>query len=400
MRYKAGLVIALLAAVNCLAIPSPGQGQIRNERDGLSGVFLDSVHKRPVWYEASTENGMLTLHLGLSAQSVTLRLGQGEFYLSSSNNSDGRFSTLSDDDREALRQLAVYLDQEIETQNSLDSSAICAIRNLSSWPADLPLSVSVDSTTKTVGEISIPMEEIQEAHRSAMNDLNLEFPGAEMGAAARKWVSLCASIGRTHTACYPTSLIPYREKCEAVLVGGTTCRGRCGTLCNGLCSGQRYTQDCHNHDRCADVNGISHQYCSFIFSSAFDDCTDAKSCTDLPGSWDLKFTWNGASSSTVVFNVFPNKSATSSDGGVGTWSVVNSKVTVTSPGGCKPIYTGTLSTNRQTVSGKMKCRIQGGDSGTWSASKTDRILPARTREQAGDLHAEPESRGSLSNPPD
>jgi hypothetical protein len=264
----------------------------------------------------------------------------------------------------------------------------------------MPLSVSVDSVMKTVGDVSVPMEEIQEARHRAMDDLGVQFPTGEAGIAVTKAItSLCSQIGKRRAACYPTSLVPYREKCEAVLLGGTTCRGRCGTTCNGLCSQQRYTQDCHSHDRCADVYGINHRYCNFIFNSAFDDCAAAPDCVDLPGVWRLNFTWAGAQPGSSALNVNSNRKFTSGDGAVGTWSATDTNAKFTISNGCKPVYTGTLTGNRLTASGSMRCTTRN-LSGTWSASKTNGILPAASSAQANGLAPASDRQGVLSGPPD
>ena len=403
MRWKLRFVVAIAAAVGCMSVPLPGLGQDRAESSlrsetSLTGVFFDPLHAQPVLYDASTENGVLTLRLDLDAQSVTLRSGQGELHVSSSNNTAAGFSTLSDEEREILRHLATYLDQELKTRSVLDTSAICMIRNLGAWPPEMPLSVSVDSVSTTVGEISVPMEEIQQARREAMNEL-LALPGSEEGLPTEAYTSLCNQIGKTRRACYPTSLKPYKEKCESVLLGGTTCRGRCGTTCSGLCSKQRYTQDCHSHDRCADVYGIAHRYCNFIFPPTFDDCTFAPSCVDLPGVWTLNYHWDGTEPGISAFNIYPNKDFTTAHADTGTWKGTATSASLTFETGCKPVYTGTLSSNRQTMSGTMKCRTQS-YSGTWSATKTNTILPAKTRSEANDPGAASDRRVGPSSPPD
>lgn len=381
MSHKTRFVITILAVVSCLSISSPGRGQeaigysLRTETE-LAGAFLDPVHKRSVWFDASAEDGVLTLRLDLYEQSVTLRQGRGELHVDSSNNAAQRFSTLSEEEREILRRLASSLEQELESGTTLDSSVLCMVRNLSSWPADMPLFVSVDAAMKTVGEVSISIEEIREARQRALDDLRGESPHIETEVSPKDIVSLCNRIGRARRACYPTRLKPYTEKCENVLVGGTSCRGRCGTTCNGLCTQQRYTQDCHSHDRCADVHGISHRYCNFIFPSAFDDCAAAPDCVDLPGVWSITFKWTGFEPGTTSMNVDPNREFTSEDGAQGTWKATDKKATFTVSTGCRPIYTGALSRNRLTASGTMRCRTQDA-SGTWSASKTDEILPAK-----------------------
>jgi hypothetical protein len=166
----------------------------------------------------------------------------------------------------------------------------------------------------------------------------------------------------------------------------------------GLCTQQRYTQDCHSHDRCADVYGISHRYCNFIFNSAFDDCASAPDCVDLPGVWRITFQWTGAVQGTAGFNIDSNGRFKTDDGFTGTWSATDTSATLNFTNGCKPVYTGTLSANRLTASGTMRCTTRN-TTGAWSASKTNGILPAAAAIQASGTAAATDH-GTLSSPPD
>lgn len=394
--------IAILASASFLSIPSLSQGQegfALRSKTGLAGTFFDPLQKQPMWFDASAENGVVTLRLDLHVQSLTLRHGQGEFHLDSSNNTARGFSTLSDEERGGLRRLAAYLDRELEPKSALDASIICMIRNLSAWPPEMPLFVSIDPAMQTVGEVSVSIEEIREARRQAMDALSAQLPSGEVGITANSITTFCSRIGRAQKACYPTSLKPYKEKCENVLVGGTTCRGRCGTTCSGLCSQQRYTQDCHSHDRCADVHGITHRYCNFIFPPTFDDCAAAPDCVDFPGVWTITFKWTGSASATTSLKIDPKRTFTADDGAAGTWSATDTTAKLTISGGCKPVYTGTLSNRRLTASGTMKCTTRD-QSGTWSASKTNGILPPASNTKANDPATSLDGRGALSGQSD
>lgn len=249
--------------------------------------------------------------------------------------------------------------------------------NLSAWPADMPLAVSVDSVMKTVGDVSVSIAEIEEANRQAMEELRAQTPGGvEPPVDMEDITTLCARIGRKQESCYSTSLKPYIAKCEKVLLGGTECTGRCGATCIGNpCPLQRYTQDCHNHDRCADVFGLKHRFCNWIFASAADDCYSAPSCVDSPGVWNITFVWSNGKGNTVVLNIDANRKFSTNDGAVGTWTGTDKTLNLKVAVGCKPVYAGKLSPTRLTAVGAMHCTTQLG-TGTWRATKTNKSLAA------------------------
>jgi hypothetical protein len=127
---------------------------------------------------------------------------------------------------------------------------------------------------------------------------------------------------------------------------------------------------------CADKKGIAHPYCDWIFKAAFDDCALAPNCVDAPGIWKLSFKWRtatrGGSTSLTVQN---NKTFRTGDGGTGAWAVTGTTFKLTFKVGCRPVYTGALSGDRLKATGTMRCTTSG-QSGAWSASKTNGTLPS------------------------
>ena len=358
-----------------------GRGETR-----LAGTLLDSSRVEQVSFWAMNEDGVITIRINLESQSITVREEVNEFSIVSSNNTGGSFSTLSEDERLVLRKLATLLDEDLGSTNSFHVATICMTRHLGAWPEGMPLAVSLDSVMTTVGSVSVPNEEIAEARRRAVAEALPEaFPEArDQPPQPKAIVSFCSQIGTKGLACYPTRLVRYRERCDTILVGGTSCRGRCGTRCNGLCTGRKYTEDCFNHDRCVQRFGMYDRRCNFIFANAADDCLRARNCKDAPGVWRLRYTWSGKTRASIVrWYVYPDtgsgRNFISQKGGSGRWSASSTRMTLRYSSGCKPRYSGRLDANRTAaVSGTMRCTAGKGRgiSGTWTATKRNTALPA------------------------
>jgi hypothetical protein len=265
------------------------------------------------------------------------------------------------------------------------------LQRFSEWPSDMPLFVYKDSVRIVVGDLDLDRREWEEARRQALAEaFPQEAPEIE---ADKGFVTLCSKIGTKQYACYPISLIPLKMKCEKALVGGTVCRGRCGTLCKGLCSGTKYTNDCFDHDRCADVYGLTHRYCNFIFADCTDDCTSAPNCIDVPGVWTITYKFTGIPGQySMPLNLYANH--TLKVGSVtGHWTVSGITLTLKfETGGFNYTFTGKLTDTRLRVFGGTM-RGGGYALGTWFASKTD--TPVLT----GSLGAPDKHSVGLAEPP-
>lgn len=390
-------VVTLLVGVSYWSMPLGSQTEATiqyslQSESQLAGVLVDPVNNRPISFKAVNENDVLTVRLDLDGQSVTVRNGQGELHVDSSRNRSRQFSTLSDGDRLVLRRLVAQIGTQFKAPTAFQASVLCTMTNLSAWPAAMPLSVSIDSVMKTVGDVSVSIAEIQEARRRAMEELSTRTPGGlEPPVVAESIATLCNQIGTKQAACYPTSIAPYREKCEKILVGGTDCTGRCGSTCNGICDGQKYTQDCHSHDRCADVFGLTHRFCNYMFADASDDCKKGLNCVDSPGVWTLIFNWKGYKPGNSGMNVHASRKFSLKDGSAGTWTGTATTLTLNFVNGCKPVYSGTLSGDRLLATGTMKCRT-GSGSGTWRATKTNGALAASLPASTDRLTSAPDRR--------
>jgi len=345
--------------------------------DFMTGyMFTDAGPNQVVEFAAMDDGGRLTLQIDLDGQSIMVRTEEGHLTVISSGNNGTEFRMLPDDGRVTLGRLAMLLDGNLEEQNPFQSSVICLVQHFGYWPEAMPLALWMDPETVTIGDLSVRRREMEEARRQALVELQAREPAGPREP-DKTFVSLCQKIGFTHKACWPTSLIPYKEKCAMVLVGGTECTGRCGTTCLGMCSGARYTVDCFNHDRCADVYNKSDRRCNFIFADCFDDCSKAPDCTDVPGVWNLTYTWKGSKPGFSKWKIYPNKTFKEEGGNStrGTWAAFKKTFALKYKDGCKPVYSGQLIDTRLRMSGTMKCTTQKGE-GVWVAVKTNTALSA------------------------
>lgn len=99
---------------------------------------------------------------------------------------------------------------------------------------------------------------------------------------AQDWTDLCAYMGKSKTAVW--DITNSSVKTRNYIVGGHGfCAARCGAGCPMFGDGQ-YTQDCLNHDACADVEGEQLGVCGDEWTSASDDFWFSPDCTTPPPS--------------------------------------------------------------------------------------------------------------------
>ncbi|MBI2840607.1 MAG: hypothetical protein HYX75_20010 [Acidobacteria bacterium] len=374
------LVIAL-AAVSPLCVPLSSEAEsvldfsIRNENRLAMTMLSDAFSDSEVTFSASQENGVTEIQIDLDGQSIYVRRSQGELYIHSSKNTDRTFSTLSEDEKVVLGTMAGLMEESLDQDNRFYAATVCVMMHFADWPSEMPLMVSLDPVQLRMGDLRLDREEMKEARRQALAKADAqqeEAPGRSAG-----WVSLCDVIGTMQTACYPTSLIPYIEKCDTKLVGGKQCRARCGTTCSGLCPGFKYTQDCFNHDRCVVVYSMTNRKCNAIFAFAFDDCISAPNCRNhFAGVWDVDVVYDNGESGTGTWYVYPDGTFADNVGAAGSWTRVADAIEfdyATSPG-CRPVYTGFLGDTTLELGGWMECR-EWPRTGDWWASKRGLPLP-------------------------
>lgn len=89
------------------------------------------------------------------------------------------------------------------------------------------------------------------------------------------WVDLCPFVGRSRTARWDNDA---GARSRNYIVGGHGfCAGRCGAGCNWAGDPQ-YSQDCLNHDACADVEGEQLGVCADEWQAASDDFWFSPDC--------------------------------------------------------------------------------------------------------------------------
>lgn len=382
----------LLALVLILGIPGEGRAglQVSLESENSLGGYLEEADggQSPVPFRADRQGE--TLSIGVQFEDYSLSLIRGDRDLRvTADFRKGSPRSISENEKWFLNKLATELSSRTKRDNPFHARIVCVLRFLASWPAGMPLNVAMDSSTITIGEETVSREIMDQVReRSILETLALsEGPAcadAQRGVQRTEdWTSLCDTIGNIAAACYPTSLWPPASNCESVLVGGRTCRGRCGTTCAGLCTGTRYTQDCLNHDRCVEVYGMTHKFCNFIFPACSDDCADAENCVDILGTWKLTHDWNcdGPNGTTRLY-IYPDHTFKSGAVGHGKWAKSGRSVVLKYSNGCRATYTGTLGFGRLDLAGTMKCATSARN-GCWQATKTNVPLPSMVSTAVG-----------------
>lgn len=91
---------------------------------------------------------------------------------------------------------------------------------------------------------------------------------------AAGWTDLCPYYGRSRTAYWDTS---YNKSATYTVGGHGFCAGRCGAGCNWWGDPQ-YSQDCLNHDVCADREGQQYGVCGDEWNAAADDFWFSPDC--------------------------------------------------------------------------------------------------------------------------
>ncbi|KAF7768793.1 hypothetical protein PCIT_a3291 [Pseudoalteromonas citrea] len=99
---------------------------------------------------------------------------------------------------------------------------------------------------------------------------------AATGPQIQGWTNICSSMGSRKTAVWDLDRGSVKRK-SYVVGGHGFCAGRCGAGCPTFGDGQ-YTQDCLNHDACADVEGEQLGNCSDEWRAASDDFWFSPDC--------------------------------------------------------------------------------------------------------------------------
>jgi len=193
--------------------------------------------------------------------------------------------------------------------NDLGKTFISTLNLLHSWPSNLPLFVLMDEYI-------------------VVYLLNKYLPIMTIKPARAFWeiiVDICDDYGELHDGEYYNYLdlfiikLPIKTNEVQETVGGEDCFGRCGAGCltDVLLWGKKYTQDCFNHDACADNLAIVHPDCNHMFVSCVDDyifafnCDKADDTTTSSSTTTIEETTTTSSSSTTTIEETTTTSSSS-----------------------------------------------------------------------------------------
>lgn len=261
--------------------------------------------------------------LPVGGKTLTVLFGGGEFYMKLADAS-GSIAFVEETDLPTIADIAQTLSRSGELR---EPALATALETLYAWPPNLPVYQWTDAE-ESIFPVNQREFAIESANGGAWADtgakkskarvrapaegelterLAREFPSldpldniakaplsrsAMRRAAASGSSSLCAAIGTSRVATYPSDIGVFPPKVEYASVtapieawwkNGGDCLGRCGQGCSGAIPGissnsDVYTKACHNHDVCVDHEGLYSLECNYIFSkaaaSAFgDNCT-------------------------------------------------------------------------------------------------------------------------------
>jgi len=237
----------------------------KKEISGYSKAFGTHFHSK------DTDKNIFETKIFINNKQIHVGVGYGErtgeIYILGENVNTKDIINITTDEADILnRNLQSLLKGETGFDN-LEENLARTLNLLSSWPATLPVIVDPD-------KITIP------------DECNLTYPDGIS-------VNICPKINGLQEGRYATEGehcgwakyygVPvlkldeptaWRENVDH-LVGGDKCFGRCGKLCIGDGEPNNtvniYTQDCFDHDLCAENEGTLDAECNWMFISAIDD---------------------------------------------------------------------------------------------------------------------------------
>ncbi len=246
------------------------------------------------------DNNMIETSIIINNKNINVKVGYGdrvgEIYILGQDIDTGEIISITDYESEILNQdLKSMLKKKIG-QNILEKKLIRTFNLLSSWPSSLDVILDPDKVTiPDECEITYP-DGISENICPYVNELHIgryATEGEFCGWAEYNGTPVL-KLNR------PTSWIENVEH----QVGGDNCFGRCGKGCIGDGEPDNavniYTQDCFDHDLCAENEGILDAECNWMFIYAIDDFFYGQICSYIsvsPANLDFGNVTVGHSSS-------------------------------------------------------------------------------------------------------
>lgn len=262
---------ALLFAVSLLSISAFSNASeltIETSKSGITGSFPSQVYSSQVAKE-NTAQRVYFQASGSASDTFTSKIEyKGNIYLLTLDNVNQRveisgFSNkktplivtedLKQDIKHMLHSAQLHAEKIQSFQSTLDHESNTTLLKffefLATYPVNTPIEQHIDVAS---------------------------------GPKIAGWTNICSAMGSRKTAFW--DLDNNTAKRKSYIVGGHGfCAGRCGAGCPMFGDGQ-YTQDCLNHDACADVEGEQLGNCSDEWVSASDDFWFSPDCETPPPS--------------------------------------------------------------------------------------------------------------------
>lgn len=258
----------------------------------------DIENKRPLQ--------MLRIEFFLDEKTVVVQYGGGEYYVIGRNDYDGQLAVLNDDDYEHISETLSKVDigdEVLQNSKPLFEVVYNALNLLNAWPKKMPVFIWQDKKFHMAGVIGnrivrmnkanirfrsfsdLKMHDLKELDQNYLTPPEIESSMTMDTAGEAKtdnifgsWNTMCSLLGQSAMGKYirKGTWSGYKYNSFQREVGGGSCFGRCGIGC--LNDGNKYTQDCFNHDGCVNALGILNWKCNIMFTWCIDDYLLAPEC--------------------------------------------------------------------------------------------------------------------------
>ncbi len=234
------------------------------------------------------EDSLFETNIYIKNKHFNVKVGYGEragkIHLQGEDIYTKEIVTISEDEAELIRlNLQSMLNEGIGT-NRIEQDLLRTFNLLYSWPADLPVIIDPD-------DITIPDECGLEYPEGVSEDLCLEINGPHIGRFATEG-EFCGWLKFNEVPILKLDAPTVWMEDVEHLVGGEECFGRCGRSCIGDGPPNSfldiYTQDCFDHDLCAENEGLLDAECNWMFIDTIDDFYYGAVCPPLDLAPDIK----------------------------------------------------------------------------------------------------------------
>src|SRR3990170_2919616 len=115
-------VATALVAWSCWSLPLSTQARAVVQYSArtdthIAGILSDRSNGVSLSFSAANEGGLTTLQIDLDRQSITLRKRANELHISSSLNRGREFATLSEGEKQVIRDAVAIIDEDVQDTN-------------------------------------------------------------------------------------------------------------------------------------------------------------------------------------------------------------------------------------------------------------------------------------------